>query len=162
MTRRATLMLTGMALLGLAVAWPQSGFAQSDPFVGTWQLNLAKSKFPGPPPKSQTNNIQAEGQGLKVTATGVGAEGNPISNAFALVFDGMPHPSNRAPNAYDAITDARVDAYTLISSRTKAGKLVAIQTVLVSPDGKMLTATTTGINAVNGQLFNLIQVFDKQ
>jgi hypothetical protein len=136
--------------------------AQSDPFVGTWQLNLAKSKFPGPPPKSQTDNIQAEGQGLKVTATGVSADGNPISIAFALVFDWMPHPSgNRAP-FYDTITDARVDAHTLISIRTKAGKFVATQTVVVSPDGKTLTDTTTGINASNGGPFNQIRVFDKQ
>jgi len=162
MNRRNILIVT--TLLGLAGAGiGQSSFAQqSDPFLGTWQLNLAKSKFsPGPPPRSQTNTIQAEGQGLKVTATGVDAQGNPISNAFALVLDGMPHPSNRAPNFYDAINDARVDAYTLISSRTKAGKFVATQTVVVSPDGKTLTATTTGINT-NAQPFNQIQVFDKQ
>jgi putative tryptophan/tyrosine transport system substrate-binding protein len=53
MTPRRTLTLTTMALLGLAVA-ALLGFAQSDSFLGTWQLiNLAKSKFsPGPPPKS--------------------------------------------------------------------------------------------------------------
>jgi putative tryptophan/tyrosine transport system substrate-binding protein len=60
-TRRRTLTLTTMALIGLVVAaLPQVGFAQSDSFLGTWQLNLAKSKFnPGPPPKSNTVNIQA-------------------------------------------------------------------------------------------------------
>jgi hypothetical protein len=98
MKRRTALIQVVIMLVGLAVAVPQPVFAQSDPFVGTWQLNLAKSKFPGPPvsrpaPKSQTDSIQAEGQGLKVTATGVGPEGNPISNGFALVFDWMPHPS---------------------------------------------------------------------
>jgi hypothetical protein len=56
MTRRSTCMLTAMTLLVLAiVTFPHPGFAQSDRFVGTWQLNLAKSKFtPGPPPKSGT------------------------------------------------------------------------------------------------------------
>jgi hypothetical protein len=53
MTRRTTLTLTTMALLGLAVATalPQAGFAQSaNPWMGTWQTNLAKSTFsPGPP-----------------------------------------------------------------------------------------------------------------
>ena len=34
MNRRTTIMLTGMTLLGLA-AFPQLGFAQIDPFVGT-------------------------------------------------------------------------------------------------------------------------------
>ena len=49
--------LTTMALVFSAIlfatALPQIGFAQSDPLVGIWQLNLAKSKYsPGPPPKS--------------------------------------------------------------------------------------------------------------
>jgi hypothetical protein len=45
MNRRSTLMLTGITL-GLAVAaFPQVSFAQSDPFMGTWQLSLAKSKY---------------------------------------------------------------------------------------------------------------------
>jgi hypothetical protein len=72
MTRRSTLNLTTIALLGLAAlfatALPQIGFAQSDPLIGTWKLNLAKSTYsPGPPPKSQTATFQAEGQGLRET-----------------------------------------------------------------------------------------------
>jgi hypothetical protein len=165
MKRLTVLVLTGPTLLSLAfAAFPQASFAQSNPFVGTWQLNLAKSKFsPGPPPRSQTVDVQAvdvqvEGQGLKVTTNGVGAEGNPTGIAFALVFDGIPHPTGN-PN-FDAGTAARLDAYTLITSRSKAGKLVSIQTVVVSPDGKTLTITTTGPYA-NGPINN-IQVYDKQ
>jgi hypothetical protein len=160
MKRRTVLVLTGTTLSSLAfAAFPDASFAQSNPFVGTWQLNLAKSKFsPGPPPKSQTINVEAEAQGLKVTTNGVGAEGNPTSIAFSLVFDGMPHPTGN-PN-FDAGTAAQLDAHTLITSRTKAGKLVSIQTVVVSPDGKTLTTTTTGPYA-NGPINNA-QVYDKQ
>jgi hypothetical protein len=54
MNRRTTLLLVAMTLMGLAGS-PQLGFAQSDPFLGIWQLDVAKSKYiPGPPPKSQT------------------------------------------------------------------------------------------------------------
>ena len=62
--------LTTMALLGLAVATalPQIGFAQSNPWIGTWKADLAKSTFsPGPPPRSMTVTFQAEGQGLRLT-----------------------------------------------------------------------------------------------
>jgi hypothetical protein len=162
MTRRSTLTLTTMALLGLAVAaaLPQIGFAQSDPFVGTWQLNLTKSKYsPGPPPKSNTVNIQAEGQGLKNTFTGIGADGNPTSAVATTVFYGMPHPSGN-PN-FDATAVTRVDAYTTIYGRTKSGKFVGTQTVIVSPDGKTLTATTIGAG-LGGPQVNNITVYDKQ
>jgi hypothetical protein len=161
MNRRATLSLTGATLLGLAVAtaFPQIAFAQTDPFLGTWQLNLARSKYsPGPLPKSNSVNVQGERQGLKITVTGVNAEGNPINNTFTAVFDGMPHPDSN-PNL-DAEAWARVDAYTLIMSGTKAGKLVRTDTVVVSPDGETVTATSILINA-NGRQIN-ISVYDKQ
>jgi hypothetical protein len=162
MKRRTTLMLTGMVLLALAVAaFPQVSFAQSNPFVGTWQLNLAKSKYsPGPPPKSQTANIQAEGQGERATITGVGAEGNPINITLTSVFDGMPHPVVGDPKQ-DAYASTRVDAYTHIYSDFKAGKLVGTTTIVVSPDAKTLTSTAIILDA-NGKLINDITVFDKQ
>ena len=161
MNARTTCVLTGMGLLGLAIAaLPELGFAQSDPFPGTWQLNLAKSKYsPGPPPKSQTANIQVEGQDQQVTITGVGADGSPIRIMFTMAFDAMPHPS-RNP-AFDAVANTRVDAYTIISSRTNAGKLVGTQTLVVSPDGKTLTTTTIGPGAFGPQVNN-IAVWDKQ
>jgi hypothetical protein len=79
MNRRATFILTGMTLLGSAIAaLPQVGFAQSDPWLGTWKLNLAKSKYgPVPLPKSLTVTVQEEGQNHKVTAVGIDAEGKP-------------------------------------------------------------------------------------
>ena len=59
MNRRTKLVLAGITLMGL-MASPELSFAQSgsDPFLGVWQLNVAKSKYsPGPPPKSQTMYI---------------------------------------------------------------------------------------------------------
>jgi hypothetical protein len=163
MNRRTTLTLTAMALLGLAVATavPQIGFAQSDPWVGNWQLNLAKSKYsPGPPPKSNSVNIQGEGQNYKVTNVGINAEGNPTSRVATWIYDGMPHPVTGAPD-YDAIAVTRADAYTVNVSRTKAGKVVQTGTNVVSRDGKTVTATITGTDA-NGRQINNIGVYDKQ
>ena len=104
--------------------------------------------------------VEADGQGQKVTVTGVNARGNPINNFFTQIFDGMPHPGNPNPD-FDAVVNARIDAYTLVNSRTKVGKLVGTQTVTVSSDGKMLTATTVSIDT-NGRPTNNIAIFDKQ
>ena len=56
MNRRTTLFLVGITLAGLP-ALTQAGFAQSDPFLGIWQLNVAKSKYPRPPPKELWPNL---------------------------------------------------------------------------------------------------------
>jgi hypothetical protein len=58
-------------------ALPQIGFAQSDPLIGTWKLNLAKSTYsPGPSPRSQSATFQAEGKGLRETLEAMNAQGN--------------------------------------------------------------------------------------
>jgi hypothetical protein len=157
---RRTLMTTALLSLAVATALPQTGFSQTDPRLGTWRLNLAKSKFSGPAPRSQTVNTEAaEGQNLKNTVTGVGANGNPINNTFTGIIDGVPHPVSNAN--FDTIASTRVDAYTMINSFMKAGKLVRTQTTVVSSDGKTITVTTIGINA-NGQPMNDIAFYDKQ
>jgi len=163
MCRRTKFTLRTMVLLGLAIATalPQIAFAQTDPFLGTWQLNLAKSKYsPGPPPKSQTVNVQAEGQAQRVTIAGVAASGNPFNYALTAVFDGLPHPTENNPNQ-DAYAATRVDAYTQIFSDLKADKLVGTTTIVVSPDGKTTTATAIILDA-NGRPINNISVYDKQ
>jgi hypothetical protein len=162
MNRRANILIV-TTLLGLAGAGiAQSSFArQSDPWLGTWQLNLTKSKYsPGPPPKSVTFDIQAEGQSHKLTAVGINAQGNPTSIVFTWIYDGVPHPATDNPN-YDARAVTRVDAYTHVMSFTKAGKLVRVETNVVSRDGKTATATISGVDA-NGRQINNIQVYDKQ
>jgi hypothetical protein len=160
MNRRNKVVL--VFVLGLATgAFSQHSFAQSNPWIGTWQLNLAKSKYsPGPPPRSLTVTMQAEGQGRRDTSTGVNAAGNPISDTFTIVFDGVPHPRVGSPNV-DAFASTQIDAYTQIYSLTKAGKLIGTLTDEISPDGKTFTSTYTRINA-NGQKYSSFSVFDKQ
>jgi hypothetical protein len=115
MNRRTTFMLTGMTLLGLAIAaLPSVGFAQSANPNGIFQLNLAKSKYsPGSPPKSQTLYFQGEGQNRKDTLVGINATGNPAVVVFMEVIpDGKPHPVTGNTN-FDASTYTRVDAYSM-------------------------------------------------
>ena len=53
-------------VVGLLVT--TSSLWAADPFVGTWKLNLAKSKYsPGPPPKNLTVTCGATENGIKAT-----------------------------------------------------------------------------------------------
>jgi hypothetical protein len=52
----------------LALLVPGLLRAQSNPFIGTWKLNTAKSKYsPGPAPQNQTTTYQAQGDGVKAS-----------------------------------------------------------------------------------------------
>ena len=161
MTRRTTVLLT-VSLLGWAIATPQPDFAQSNVLVGTWKLNLAKSKTdPGPPARTLTQTIELVGQGLKITGDGIDASGNPIKTDLGEVTeDGTFRPSTGS-SVYDATAITQIDANTRIIARTKAGKLVQISTVAVAPDGKTFTSTIIGIDS-NGRKFNSVAFYDKQ
>src|SRR5215467_10078612 len=95
MDQRTLPLLTGITLFGVAfTALPGAmSFAQSDPFVGMWQLNLAKSKYRlGPPPRSQSLNVQGEGRNRKATLAGFDAAGYPFTQVYMFLHDSRPHP----------------------------------------------------------------------
>ena len=164
MARRATLMLAGLLMFGLATAGiPQLGFAQTDPWLGLWQLNLAKSKFsPAPPYKSLTvYRSQVEGQNLKVTEVGIDAAGNPFTRVFPdVIADGKPHPVTGS-RIIDAYVATSVDVNTVNYSPMKDGKVIASGNFVMSPDGRSYTLTLSG-SLADGQQFNWVMVHDKQ
>lgn len=147
------ILVVGMSLL--------VGLAQTNPFIGTWTLNVAKSKYnPGPPPKSLTSTWEAAGQGVKVTTKGVDAEGKPTASQWTANYDGKDYPVTGQP-AWDAAALKRIDAYTVEFTRKRGGKVVQTGTYVVSKDGKTRTSTAKGINA-KGEKISNVTVWEKQ
>jgi hypothetical protein len=90
---RRTLTTTAPLGLAIAVTIPKAGFAQSNPLIGTWKFNFAKSTFsPGPLPRSATITFQAEGQGLTDTFDVIDARGNPTKTSRVIYDDGKSYP----------------------------------------------------------------------
>ncbi len=133
----------------------------TDPASGTWELNLAKSKFsPGPPPKGLTRTFEVTGADVKYTLKGIDAEGKPTLVQFTARYNGKDYPVTGSED-FDAIALKRVDAATTEATLKKGGKEVQTSTRVVSKDGKTLTLTAKGTNA-NGQAVNNVMVFDKR
>jgi hypothetical protein len=138
------------------------GTAQpADPFVGTWTLNLAKSKHsPGPPPKSTTVTYEAAGPGYKISVKTESASGPTGEWSYTTGLDGKDSPvTGNNPNA-DTMATKRIDAHTLESVSKKGGKVMMTSRIVVSKDGKTRTNTQTGTNA-KGQTVNNVLVFEK-
>jgi hypothetical protein len=155
--------LMTMALLGFAVSTlPQTGFAQTNPRIGTWKLNLAKSTYnpEALAPRSSTFNFQMEGQNLKNTVEGINAEGKPTKAVFIHIYDGKPYPTTGAVG-YDSSTYTPVDAKIVKFTRLNAGKVIQSGFHVISSDGKTFTVITTGAGP-NGQEMNTVAVYDKQ
>lgn len=149
--------------IALSLAASGVSLAQNNPFVGTWKLNLAKSKFTGiQAPKSETRTIVAQGAGEKITYKGIASDGSPISYSITTNLDGKDVPySGTQPFGADTVAPKRVDANTVTSVSKKAGKTLFTTRTVVSKDGKVSTQTTKGTDD-KGQPISVTTVWDKQ
>jgi hypothetical protein len=164
MKRFRSSVVTSVVLLGalsLVIGSTRAVSAQSDPAIGTWKLNVAKSKYvPGPAPKSNVITITAAASGLHVVAKGEDATGNPTGIDYTATSDGKDSPVKGAP-AYDTTSLKRIDANTTEQTRKKEGKMVQTATRKISADGKTMTVTTRGKDE-SGRTLNTVAVYDKQ
>jgi hypothetical protein len=152
--------LMKLALVVTLVAAAYGVHAQADPTVGTWKLNVAKSKYnAGQPPKSSTVVIAAAGQGIKLTSDTVLADGTARKISYTATYDGKDAVVTGTPD-YDGIS-LKKTATGFEGSRKKAGKVVQTYSRVVSADGKSMSVTSTGTNATGGKVDN-VQVYDKQ
>jgi hypothetical protein len=136
-----------------------SVLAQSNPFVGTWKLDVEKSKFnPGPAPQSQTRTWDAAGM---VMVNGINAAGKPFSYGYSVKGDGKESPTmGSIPNKADMISTKKVDANTYEAKFTATGKQVETTTFKVSSDGKTLTIHAKG--SPEAGFVENVQVLEKQ
>jgi hypothetical protein len=119
----------------------------SNPRIGTWKLNVEKSKYsPGPAPQSGTMKIEASGEGEKATTEGVNAAGTATMTQYTAQYDGKDYPITGSQNA-DTVSLKRIDARTMERTDKKGEKVVATSTRVVSEDGKTMTVTVKGTNA---------------
>src|SRR5439155_10622788 len=123
-------------------------FSQAtDPIVGTWVLNIAKSRYaPGPAPKSETRTYVVAGPDIKATSKGTDSDGKPTTAEWTVNYDGRDRPQTGNPDA-DTLSLKRIDAHTTEFMQKKAGKVVITGTRTISKDGKTMTITTKGTNA---------------
>jgi histidinol dehydrogenase len=147
----------------LAISVPVAAQAQ-DAWIGTWKLNLAKSKYDPAnlAPKSQTVKLEAvAGGGMKGTVDGVDAQGKPSHQEYMTMFDGKSSEITGAPDANTTRVYKRIDKRTFEYVQSVGGKLTTTARTVIAADGKTRTTTTTGKNA-QGQTVNNVALYDRQ
>ncbi len=146
----------------VAVAFASTAFAQLPKgMAGTWKLNAAKSTFsPGPAPKSMTIVYTPAGDMLTIAVDVEPATGAAQKWAMTAAYDGKDHPVTGNPDA-DTISMKRINETTGESTFKKGGKVMAVNTRVLSADGKTLTITTKGTTS-DGKPRHDVAVYDKQ
>lgn len=149
------------ALVALAITTVAA--LAADHTIGTWKLNVEKSKYtPAPMPvKSLTVTREASDGGVKQTVTGERADGTAASSSYTAKYDGKEvQVTGNSP--YDTIAIKQVNANTVTEERKKTGgSYKGTSRIVVSNGGNTMTATVKGTNA-DGKAFTQVYIFDKQ
>ncbi len=145
----------------LAVAVTTISVFAADNSLGTWNLNMEKSRFnPSAPVKSLTVTREAVEGGVKVTTKGERADGTPINGSYTAKYDGKEYPVTGAP--YDSIAMTQVNANTFTAKQKNSGtKYSTSLRSVISKDGKTMTNTVRGIGT-DGTPVSYTMVYDKQ
>jgi hypothetical protein len=147
--------------IAIGVVVTAIGAFAADNSLGTWKLNMEKSKFsPSTPVKSLSTTREASDGGIKVTTTGEQPGGTAINSSYVAKYDGSESPVTGAP--YDTISIKQVNANTFTySAKKKDGKYSVTGRSVVAKDGKTMTNTIKGTNA-DGKAYRATMVWDKQ
>ncbi len=135
-------------------------FAATNPNIGTWKLNEAKSKISAGSPKNLTVVYTADGDNLKASIDGVDGQGKPTHNDWTGKFDGKDYPVTGDANS-DTRAVKQVDEHNVDITVKKAGKVTMTGHATISPDGKTRTLTISGTDA-SGKKVSSTFVYDKQ
>jgi hypothetical protein len=147
-----------LALVTLAVI----AVAAENPFVGTWKLNVAKSKFnpPSSAYKSIVVKIEAQDNGLNFTFDTVDADGKITQVEDAPKFDGKDYAVKGDPTT-DTVSLKRIGPNGFETVSKKGGKETNRTSVIISEDGKSSTVTAKSKDA-KGQELTSTSIYEKQ
>jgi hypothetical protein len=153
------LVFFGMFVLVFATV--ASVWAETDPRIGTWKLDVSKStSSDGMLPASLTRKYAAEGSKIMSTTEGVDAKGKPISSNYEATADGKDRPMDPAnPSQTLSIKQTGPGAYAGTIKRN--GKVVSTNTAVISGGGKVFTFKSKGTNA-EGKAVTSTTVYEKQ
>lgn len=155
-------LFTVVSVVVLALGGSGLVFAQTDAHMGTWKLNVAKSKFaPSRTLKSETRTYEPTGDGYKLSGQRVDADGSAHTESFTVKYDGKDTPFTGDAYGADTLAVKLVDANHIDATEKKGGKLLYTTKVVVSNDGKVMTITNKG-KTESGQPINAVLVYDKQ
>ncbi|MGB8522033.1 MAG: hypothetical protein WCD43_03615 [Candidatus Acidiferrales bacterium] len=163
--KRILLLLAALAVSTVATGTLKAQtMTQASPFLGTWKMNVGKSKVTGiPMPKSLTREVVTQEGGTKFSYKGVTANGKPIDYSFVTNYDGKDSPitGTGALAGADSIAIKRIGSYKAEAILKRGGKEIGKSTSEVSRDGKVSTITGTG-KTPDGKDYSTVTVYDKQ
>jgi hypothetical protein len=104
-------------------------------------------------------NFEVTGETVSLSYAGINAAGKQESSRIVLHADGLEHPLSEAPGV--VVLSQWLGTHRIETQARKDGNVLGRGSYEVSSDGRVLTATVSGIDA-SGTSFEQVVVFDRQ
>lgn len=130
-----------------------------DPMIGAWRLNLEKSNYATPAPKSMTIMISPATRGYAFTVDAIGPDGQAQRWGFTSAFDGSETEVSGNPSIDTVIATSTGNGG--IVRYKKAGNVITTTTSTVSDEGRTLTVTIK-IPIAPGKDVTSVAVYERQ
>ena len=159
MRRRVQFVATCVCVSAFALCASVASAQPPDPIVGTWTLNLAKSQYPTPAPKSMTLTIAPAAKGWTISVDAIGPDGQPQKWGYTSTFDGSENPVSGNPSIDTAVFKSTETGGTV--EYKKGGQVVSTTSSTISDDGKTMTVTVK-VRVAQGKELTIVSVYDRQ
>ena len=148
----------------IAIAVTVIAASGADNSVGTWKLNVEKSKssLKTFPLKSLTTTREAVAGGVKVTTNGERFDSTAVHVSYTEKYTGATTPFEGSGAPYDTVSIKQIDANTFIDEQKKTGGAYhTTGRTVISHDGKTMTVTRQGTYS-DGTPFRATYIYEKQ
>jgi len=145
----------------LLLAGQPPGKATEDRILGTWILNVAKSKYsPSPAPKSQRRSYETHPDGVKATIITMFADGTSTKVEYVADYDSLEYQVSGSAGS-DTIRLKRISDDTAEATLSHAGTVIGLARRVISRDGRVMTITFEGKDS-RGVLVKSVSVYEKE
>ena len=149
-----------LLVLAVVLAWSAGLTAQNEPFLGTWEINLAKSSITrSAPPQAESIANVAEASGFKSTLTSVTGRGTSVE-IHHYNFDGNFHQTEGSDPR--ELSFKRIDRRTIESDTRRNGNITVTRRFVLAEDGRTMTVTASGVTGGGQKYTNDTRVYDRK
>jgi len=136
-------------------------YGNTDPFIGTWRLNVQKSRYaPGTCPKRMVIQMEPAGGGVQYRSETTYANGATSYSRYTADYNGAEAIVTGAKGLMTPVSLKRIDSRTVLASYSRAFRVLATSRRVVSSDGKVMTITTIS-NDKDGKAVTNVGVYEK-
>jgi hypothetical protein len=135
--------------------------AGTDPLIGSWKLDNAKSNYAGrPAPGELVREYEAIPGGIRIVRELEGPDGKPTRGGWDIKLDGKDYPV-KGDHRLDSLSLKRINLYTFEAVAKKDGKITNRMRWDISKDGKTLKWTSVRVLPPD-EAGTVVRIYDRQ